>query len=394
MKAGWRSPVSCRQHDDAAPSPLRGALMALATQCPFCQTTFRVANDQLKLRGGLVRCGACNEVFNGSEHLVDPDAAANLPATPANQASSAAVPSATTIADTPRTTNTFVPPAVPPQQNLSSAFAGIAAETEEGPWFTPRQEQPPEARDEPLPSTTPDASADHTADSFPVPLVSSAPPAADELTRLSAAAAAERAAADEEPAAIEPEELEEDPEQDEEYEDEDTPDFVRKAERRQRLGRVTRVLMQIGALLLTLTLLTQATYFWRNQIVGWLPPLQPAFASVCALLHCTVGLPTDISQLSLESSELQLLPPNQNIYTLTLVMRNRSHTAQTWPYLELTLNDGEEKAITRRVFTPREYLATPATADGIAAGSEQQVKMVFELAQPAASGYRLYLFYP
>jgi len=362
--------------------------MALATQCPFCQTTFRVANDQLKLRGGLVRCGACNEVFNGSEHLVDPDAVANLPATPANQASSAAVPPATTIADTPRSTNTFVPPAVPPQQNLSSAFAGIAAETEEGPWFTPRREAPPEAHDDLPQSAVRGASADDTADSFPVPLVSSAPPAADEITRLNAAAEAEPAAE------VEPEELEEEPGEYEEYEDEDTPDFVRKAERRQRFGRVTRILMQIGAVLLTLTLLTQATYFWRNQIVGWLPPLQPAFASVCALLHCTVGLPTDISQLSLESSELQLLPPNQNIYTLTLVMRNRSHTAQTWPYLELTLNDGEEKAITRRVFTPREYLATPATADGIAAGSEQQVKMVFELAQPAASGYRLYLFYP
>ncbi|MDP5008274.1 MAG: DUF3426 domain-containing protein [Glaciimonas sp.] len=46
--------------------------MALATQCPHCQTTFRVANDQLKLRAGLVRCGSCREVFNGIEHLVRP----------------------------------------------------------------------------------------------------------------------------------------------------------------------------------------------------------------------------------------------------------------------------------------------------------------------------------
>src|SRR6202035_2151685 len=44
--------------------------MAQATQCPFCQTTFRVVNDQLKLRGGLVRCGHCNEVFDGNAHLL------------------------------------------------------------------------------------------------------------------------------------------------------------------------------------------------------------------------------------------------------------------------------------------------------------------------------------
>lgn len=44
--------------------------MALATRCPHCQTTFRVANDQLKLHAGLVRCGSCRQTFNGVEHLV------------------------------------------------------------------------------------------------------------------------------------------------------------------------------------------------------------------------------------------------------------------------------------------------------------------------------------
>jgi predicted Zn finger-like uncharacterized protein len=57
--------------------------MALATQCPHCHTTFRVASDQLKLRGGIVRCGACQRIFDGSAHLVDLDAlAASKPAAP------------------------------------------------------------------------------------------------------------------------------------------------------------------------------------------------------------------------------------------------------------------------------------------------------------------------
>ncbi len=50
--------------------------MALATQCPHCGTTFRVAADQLKLRGGIVRCGACQGVFDGNTALVDLAAAA------------------------------------------------------------------------------------------------------------------------------------------------------------------------------------------------------------------------------------------------------------------------------------------------------------------------------
>lgn len=57
--------------------------MALATICPHCHTTFRVASDQLKLRGGIVRCGACNEVFDGAAALVDLDAIPVQPPAPA-----------------------------------------------------------------------------------------------------------------------------------------------------------------------------------------------------------------------------------------------------------------------------------------------------------------------
>jgi len=46
--------------------------MALATRCPHCDTIFRVAQDQLKLRAGLVRCGSCKQIFNGMEHLLLP----------------------------------------------------------------------------------------------------------------------------------------------------------------------------------------------------------------------------------------------------------------------------------------------------------------------------------
>jgi predicted Zn finger-like uncharacterized protein len=50
--------------------------MALATQCPHCHTTFRVASDQLKLRGGIVRCGTCQRIFDGNAHLIDLEALA------------------------------------------------------------------------------------------------------------------------------------------------------------------------------------------------------------------------------------------------------------------------------------------------------------------------------
>jgi predicted Zn finger-like uncharacterized protein len=59
--------------------------MALATKCPHCNTVFRVAADQLKLRGGIVRCGSCKEVFDGNAFLLDPLAPAKLPVSSAGR---------------------------------------------------------------------------------------------------------------------------------------------------------------------------------------------------------------------------------------------------------------------------------------------------------------------
>ncbi|MGL6157219.1 MAG: MJ0042-type zinc finger domain-containing protein, partial [Ralstonia mannitolilytica] len=47
----------------------------LAARCPNCHTAFRVVADQLRLRGGLVRCGRCNHVFDGRNPLIELGAA-------------------------------------------------------------------------------------------------------------------------------------------------------------------------------------------------------------------------------------------------------------------------------------------------------------------------------
>ncbi|MDH3644759.1 MAG: zinc-ribbon domain-containing protein, partial [Gammaproteobacteria bacterium] len=41
----------------------------LVTECPSCQTRFRVTENQLQAAAGRVRCGACLTVFQGVEHL-------------------------------------------------------------------------------------------------------------------------------------------------------------------------------------------------------------------------------------------------------------------------------------------------------------------------------------
>ena len=42
----------------------------MQTTCPECRTTFRVSQDHLGLRRGMVRCGTCNAVFNAYDTLL------------------------------------------------------------------------------------------------------------------------------------------------------------------------------------------------------------------------------------------------------------------------------------------------------------------------------------
>jgi predicted Zn finger-like uncharacterized protein len=130
--------------------------MALATKCPHCNTIFRVAADQLKLRGGIVRCGSCQQVFDGNSALVEPaakptpiipDVVAELAAparavpaisdyvhgTPvdfeldlADESASAAAPARAPATPAPAVWRTAATPAAPPAPTESASPASAA----------------------------------------------------------------------------------------------------------------------------------------------------------------------------------------------------------------------------------------------------------------------------
>jgi predicted Zn finger-like uncharacterized protein len=47
--------------------------MNMITCCPACSTLFRVADDQLRVANGRVRCGQCMEVFDARAHMLPTD---------------------------------------------------------------------------------------------------------------------------------------------------------------------------------------------------------------------------------------------------------------------------------------------------------------------------------
>lgn len=55
---------------------------SFVTQCPHCQTSFRVTHNQLSVARGVVRCGHCLQVFNAAKQLLEQNRTSSAPAAP------------------------------------------------------------------------------------------------------------------------------------------------------------------------------------------------------------------------------------------------------------------------------------------------------------------------
>lgn len=406
--------------------------MALATQCPHCNTTFRVARDQLKLRAGMVRCGQCRQVFNGITHLLPPTlppagqqkiepaaigieehsepilpAAASQPtSTPTQAADDAKTGGQSGAGTNPAPVVAAIPAAISAAMPATIMVTAVTAQPPDTAPVTPleydpddddleeldyealgrmtllhfAQAEPPVEQHYPTSTATPDAappeqlapearllsaantdSAQISDDRIAYPLPAQASPVA--------APAVENVVQE--------------------------PGFVTATRRQQHRKHRTRMLFGIGSAILALVLLAQASYALRHQIAAHLPQTKPALLAICQVLGCSIALPAQIDATTIESSELQAQTSPADSLVLTLLLRNRSSTAQAWPNIELTLNDGNQRAILRRVFTPQEFPVSAASiSEGIAANSEQSVRLTFTLTQLQAAGYRVLLFYP
>ena len=408
--------------------------MALATKCPHCNTIFRVAADQLKLRGGIVRCGTCREVFDGNAALVDPAAASPFlrsgPGAVAplstNYPADNSLPSATDDEpiysldfDTSFDPFGILPPTAQLKEedgdgehieldlDVSLPDEALADAPVAAPVMAPA-----EAPEAPLPQPMAPfkrrqvddvpAFATYLRDSRREPrLDAEAAPALPAIDKVSldkpASARREPTLADHSfealpatPVALEPAE-----EQDEAVlpPADDEPAFVTLGRRREQSGKALRAAMAAGSVVLLLLLFLQVMTTFRNPLAAQFPQWKPTLVALCKLSGCQVDLPAQIEALSIEQGELQTL--KDQTFSYVSLLRNQSRSVQAWPSIELILNDANDKPLLRRVIAPRDYL--PATIDvsqGFAPRSEQTIKLYFALDQLKASGYHIAIFYP
>lgn len=168
--------------------------------------------------------------------------------------------------------------------------------------------------------------------------------------------------------------------------------------RARRRSRLIAAAWGMGALVAALALAGQLVYAYRGDLALAVPEAQPWLEAGCRRLGCTIPPPRRVDLLSIEASELAAERTAPGVLTLTAALRNRAGFAQAYPHLELTLTDGADQPVARRVIDPREYVGAmaprPAAPPPFAAGAEQPVRLHIDVAGLNAKGYRIFLFYP
>jgi predicted Zn finger-like uncharacterized protein len=317
----------------------------MQTTCPECRTTFRVSQDHLGARRGLVRCGTCNAVFNAYDTLLPeletpPDDAS---APPARAQAESAEPDPTEVVH------------------------ATSDRGDDGAW------QPPADAVAEVPQQPVETRGASVSEPFAKPVTEAV---AEPVDRAVDSISAVAESADVTPA----------------------PDILYEPmwPTRAKPARTWKFwLYPPLALVLVALLVLQFAYFLRAELAAAAPFTRPVLEALCRPLQCDVPLPRQLKQSAIAASALEHDPENKSRVSLTVLLANRTGQTQAWPSISLTLSDVRQAPVARQVFRPQVYLPRDIViAAGMAADVEREVRLELDIGNLVASGYALGLTYP
>ncbi|MHB1676324.1 MAG: zinc-ribbon and DUF3426 domain-containing protein [Sulfuriferula sp.] len=146
---------------------------------------------------------------------------------------------------------------------------------------------------------------------------------------------------------------------------------------------------------LTLLLLMQLAYLYRNHLASQLPQIKPGLVRLCNTFGCTISLPHNIDALKINNTELTIDPKIPSLMQVRLGLENLSNTPVAYPAIALALTNQADEIVVRRNFQPQDYLgsSTPGVS-GIAPSDEVSVNLTIKINALKVSNYKVLLFYP
>jgi len=398
---------------------------SFVTQCPHCQTSFRVSHAQLSVARGVVRCGSCLQVFNAARQLLEKRAA--------REAASAAAVAAPTVAPTPKPAPP--PPPEPPEPPRAISQKQWTAEEldldnldldEELARLEQREIQPtkafgqePAGKGESLSARRddPDTEEEHWPDSLfsespsdhdEAVLVDDSPAApsktperqseAPKPTRTEPSMSFDLADLDDEPPTprlqIEHDELEDEAfhaapaaEHDEDVAAEGERKNHKSKRERNEPGLHDDVLLDLvddpiqldwqrrrspwGRRLLWLLLVLLAAAALAGQYIAYhfdelarQDQYRPWFQQLCPEIGCKVPSKVDIARIKSSNLVVRSHPDFAGALVVDAIIYNRAPFSQPFPLLELRFADLNGHLIASRRFKPAEYLSGDLAGQG------------------------------
>lgn len=418
--------------------------MALATTCPLCKTSFKVVPDQLKLSRGSVRCGVCQNVFSGIDHLRYVDQSAlkgpglGSSSSPSPRPAGTDTDPLTSPADRRQPAGDPHTGDQPPAPDKAAAQSGAAGSDDlktafflpdtgfgdqvsdalAGAARAPKRDNdfsslpriafsPSVARDQSEPTHANDATetATNTAagqtGSEQHSLVESGTAAPSESVSIQGSRAAHETGEAKQNNPLTPSSKPQAPPPGEPVVNVAALEVAPASSGSidfSHLGKSASHPRQPFALmvvaLLLIGLLMQALIGWRNDIAARSPQMSAALETILDPLGLKISPPLDLSALSIESFELQT-GRSADILQMTAILRNRSSHVVGFPAMELTLTDSSGALLSRKVIRVDSYLDTPLiAARGLAGRSEWPIRIALEHDGLAPAGYSVALFYP
>ena len=311
----------------------------LVTACPGCSTAFRVGQVQLEAADGLVRCGACNAVFDARTHEVGTVSAASDP--------------------TSRSID---------EDYITGLFRG----------------DPPEEADQAAtrPEAAPDAAAVSAESSGPSPMPPTQAPTAESHIASGAEASTATDAAPAGTPHLQNAELPRIP-------------VELPLDRTMDPGVRRRLLAWVSGLLAASLLIALQQIWLGRERHAQNPELRPRYERLCAALGCELPPFRDIRRIRSEGLLVRPDPARPGILLIDASLVNRAAFAQAFPGIRIDFSDIQGTPVTSRVFAPKEYLLAAALREGKMLPGEV-LKIHIEMPDPGehATNYELRLQEP
>jgi predicted Zn finger-like uncharacterized protein len=363
---------------------------SLQTQCPNCQTRFRVTDEQLGIAKGKVRCGNCMNVFNAIEHQVISATGqkAGPPTAPEKPSPKSTPPDASGVSE-----EDFVFADNPEEDAAEGRYAGTKltfSDDELSDSFRSFDER--EATD--YKDVDTDTSNEDVDESWAEAILKEDEPASRRQTsaprpeRMSEPAPQpepdSEPSLDQEPvfdSPPSPSEAGPEPTQTDvpfdnfvdesgfDFDEPDRPGDSFHAEppfrdlRRDPIGSdpgkgggVRTLVWSLIVLMLVGVLVAQVTWFQFDRLSA-IPELRPFYEKGCELAGCELKPLINVDAIQSRKLVVRTDPDNRSQLVVDAVIINRADFEQPFPAIALTFSNLNGDVVAQSVFTPDEYLA-------------------------------------